>query len=141
MGCSVPMITRTLPADVDLLYLHRLDPARYPVLLESSATGPHGRWDMLLLHAGESFALGRDGVVRDQHGARSLLVVSWLALDPCDIVDGWVTSPARTVLYCATALPFADLAEQLNGRPQPRHLCLRLRRVRVPTESYRREKA
>ena len=70
MGCTSPMISRTLPAGLDLLDLHRLDPGRYRVLLESSATGPHGRWDMLLLHAGESFALGRDGVVRDQHGAR-----------------------------------------------------------------------
>ncbi len=69
MGCSVPMITRTLPADVDLLDLHRLDPARYPVLLESSATGAHGRWDMLLAHDGTSFALRRDGLVRDQEGA------------------------------------------------------------------------
>ena len=60
------MITRTLPADFDLLDLHRLDPARYPVLLESSATGAHGRWDMLLVHDGGSFALHRDGVVRDQ---------------------------------------------------------------------------
>ncbi|HOZ25195.1 MAG TPA: chorismate-binding protein, partial [Thermomonas sp.] len=63
------MITRTLPADVDLLDLHRLDPARYPVLLESSATGAHGRWDMLLAHDGTSFALRRDGLVRDQEGA------------------------------------------------------------------------
>ena len=68
MGCSLPMITRTLRADFDLLDLHRLDPARYPVLLESSATGAHGRWDMLLLHAGESFALHRDGMVRDECG-------------------------------------------------------------------------
>ncbi|HSD17326.1 MAG TPA: aminodeoxychorismate synthase component I [Thermomonas sp.] len=63
------MITRPLPADFDLLDLHRLDPARYPVLLESSATGAHGRWDMLLAHDGESFALHRDSVVRDQDGA------------------------------------------------------------------------
>ena len=62
--------TRTLPADLDLLDLHRLDPARYPVLLESSATGAHGRWDMLLAHEGDAFALHRDGVVRDQDGAR-----------------------------------------------------------------------
>jgi anthranilate synthase component I len=62
------VLTRQLPADFDLLDLHRLDPARYPVLLESSATGAHGRWDMLLVHDGESFALHHDGVVRDQAG-------------------------------------------------------------------------
>ena len=58
------MTAATLPADIDLLDLHRLDPARYPVLLESSATGAHGRRDLLLAHAGEGFALHRDGVVR-----------------------------------------------------------------------------
>ena len=62
------MITRILPADFDLLDLHRLDPARYPVLLESSATGAHGRWDMLLAHDGEGFALHVDGVVRSLAG-------------------------------------------------------------------------
>ncbi|WP_256645375.1 aminodeoxychorismate synthase component I [Thermomonas paludicola] len=64
------MIAATLPADVDLLALHRLDPARYPVLLESSAAGAHGRVDMLLAHAGEGFALHRDGVVRTLAGER-----------------------------------------------------------------------
>ena len=80
------MITQRLPAEFDLLDLHRLDPARYPVLLESSAVGAHGRWDMLLAHDGESFALHRDGVVRDQAGARldgrflDVLDARWQAL-------------------------------------------------------------
>ncbi|HWS78492.1 MAG TPA: aminodeoxychorismate synthase, component I, partial [Thermomonas sp.] len=59
------MHVRALTQAFDLLDLHRLDPVRYPVLLESTATGAHGRWDMLLLHAGESFVLQSDGVVRD----------------------------------------------------------------------------
>ncbi len=58
--------TRALPADIDLLALHRLNAARYPVLFESSASGAHGRWDMLLAHTGERFELQSDGVVRDQ---------------------------------------------------------------------------
>ena len=62
------MTARPLPAGLDLLDLHRLDPARYPVLLESSATGAHGRRDLLLAHAGEGFALHRDGVVRSLAG-------------------------------------------------------------------------
>ena len=62
------MITRALPADIDLLSLHRLAPGRYPVLFESSASGAHGRWDMLLAHAGERLELQHDGVVRDQEG-------------------------------------------------------------------------
>ena len=84
------MLTRKLPADFDLLDLHRLDPARYPVLLESSAAGAHGRWDMLLAHDGESFALHRDGVVRDQDGARregrflDVLDAHWQALRHVD---------------------------------------------------------
>ena len=65
MGCSQPMIIRTLSTDIDLLALHRLAPERYPVLFESSAFGAHGRWDMLLAQAGERFELQRDGVVRD----------------------------------------------------------------------------
>ena len=62
------MHVRTLTQAFDLLDLHRLDPARYPVLLESSATGAHGRWDMLLAHEGAGFALHRDGGTRDQDG-------------------------------------------------------------------------
>ncbi len=61
------MITRILAADIDLLALHRLAPDRYPVLFESSASGAHGRWDMLLAHAGERLQLQPDGVVRDHH--------------------------------------------------------------------------
>lgn len=65
---AMPLI-RALPADTDLLALHRLDPARYPLLLESSAAGTaQGRWDILLLTSGESFQLDRDGAVRDQAG-------------------------------------------------------------------------
>lgn len=63
------MILRDLPAATDLLALHRLDPARYPVLLESSSGGPLGRHDLLLVHAGEGFALHRDGCVRTLAGA------------------------------------------------------------------------
>ena len=60
--------TRAIPSGLDLLDLHRLDPARYPVLLESSASGAHGRRHLLLAHAGEGFALHRDGVVRTLAG-------------------------------------------------------------------------
>lgn len=63
------LVSRAIPADVDLLDLHRLAPARYPVLLESTARGTaQGRWDLLLASAGDGFALGGDGVVRDPGG-------------------------------------------------------------------------
>ncbi len=62
------LVTRSLAADIDLLELHRLAPGCYPVLFESSASGAHGRWDMLLAHAGDYLELTVDGTVRDQHG-------------------------------------------------------------------------
>ncbi|MGS1079724.1 aminodeoxychorismate synthase component I [Pseudoxanthomonas beigongshangi] len=64
--------TRALSPDTDLLALHRRDPSRYPVLLESVASGTvQGRWDMLLMAAeDEGFTLHHDGRVRDLHGAQ-----------------------------------------------------------------------
>ena len=60
------LVTRPLDPALDLLALHRLAPARYPVLLESSAHGTaQGRWDLLLATDGESLRLDADGVVRD----------------------------------------------------------------------------
>ena len=61
--------TRTLPADTDLLALHRLDPQRYPVLLESVASGTaQGRWDLLLASDGSGLRLEVDGSTRDLDG-------------------------------------------------------------------------
>ena len=54
----------TLPDPGDLLALHRLDPQRYPFLLESAASGtPQGRCDLLLGWPGESLVLERDGAL------------------------------------------------------------------------------
>jgi anthranilate synthase component 1 len=64
------LVTRQLPADIDLLALQRLAPQRYP-LLESSAAGTaQGRWDLLLATNGESLALDRAGVTRRADGGR-----------------------------------------------------------------------
>ena len=61
--------TRALPSDTDLLALHRLDPLRYPVLLESVASGTaQGRWDFLLVADGKGLRLDADGVTRDLQG-------------------------------------------------------------------------
>lgn len=67
------IVTRALPADCDLLRLHRLAPARYPMLLQStssSLTAGHtlGRWDMLLVADGEALRLEQDGALLDEHG-------------------------------------------------------------------------
>jgi anthranilate synthase component 1 len=64
------LVTRALPADTDLLALHRHAPARYPLLLESAASGTaQGRWDLLLATDGASLTLRDDGVVRREDGA------------------------------------------------------------------------
>ncbi len=44
-------------AGFDLLDLHALDPGRYPHLLESSAHGPQGRFDILFAFPGEALVL------------------------------------------------------------------------------------
>jgi anthranilate synthase component 1 len=75
------LLTRQLPSDLDLLSLHRSAPARYPLLLESSAHGSaQGRWDLLLAANGECLRLDRDGVTRD-HGDRVLTSDFLAALD------------------------------------------------------------
>lgn len=57
-----------LPADIDLLALHRLAPHRYPVLLESTAAGKQGQWDMLLIADGGQLRLQADGRVHREDG-------------------------------------------------------------------------
>ncbi|MGE8221013.1 MAG: aminodeoxychorismate synthase component I [Stenotrophomonas acidaminiphila] len=57
-----------LHADTDLLALHRLSPQRYPLLLESTAAGRQGRWDLLLVADGGQLRLDADGTVRREDG-------------------------------------------------------------------------
>jgi anthranilate synthase component I len=54
--------SRALPPNTDLLALHRLAPARYPMLLESVASGTaQGRWDLLLVANGSGLLLDPQG--------------------------------------------------------------------------------
>ena len=67
------IVARTLPAGLDLLALHRLAPARYPALLQSTSSSLQaghalGRWDMLLVADGGHLQCDADGVVRDEAG-------------------------------------------------------------------------
>ncbi|MDQ3229104.1 MAG: aminodeoxychorismate synthase, component I, partial [Pseudomonadota bacterium] len=64
------LVTRPLPAEIDLLDLHRRAPARYPLLLESAAHGTaQGRWDLLMACNGESLSLDAAGIVRRHDGS------------------------------------------------------------------------
>ncbi|MEN5038742.1 aminodeoxychorismate synthase component I [Stenotrophomonas sp. TWI1149] len=79
--------TLPLPATTDLLALQRLAPQRYPLLMESTASGTaQGRWDLLLMGNGEALALHADGVVRDADGVAhdgrflDVLDAHWAAL-------------------------------------------------------------
>lgn len=92
------LITRPLPADLDLLALHRAAPQRYPMLLESVAHGPaHARWDLLLAADGARLTLGADGVTRDAQGG----AVDGGFLDALDAA--W---QAVRVERCASRWPF-----------------------------------
>jgi anthranilate synthase component 1 len=62
--------SRALPCDTDLLALHRQSPSRYPLLLESVASGTaQGRWDMLLVTDGSGLQLDAQGHTRALDGA------------------------------------------------------------------------
>ncbi|MGY1519565.1 aminodeoxychorismate synthase component I [Luteimonas sp. A482] len=78
------LISRPLPPDTDLLALHRLDPGRYRLLLQSVAHGTaQARWDLLLATDGGSLTLGNDGVTRDGSG----VAMAGTFLDALD--DAW----------------------------------------------------
>ncbi|MEG2803858.1 aminodeoxychorismate synthase component I [Stenotrophomonas sp.] len=81
------LLIQSLPATTDLLALQRVAPARYPLLMESTASGTaQGRWDLLLMGNGQALALHADGVVRDADGERhpgrflDVLDAHWAAL-------------------------------------------------------------
>ena len=60
---------RELSPGLDLLALHRLDPVRYPLLLESVAGGNAlSRWDLLLVADGAGLRLDADGITRRLDG-------------------------------------------------------------------------
>ena len=120
-----------LPADTDLLALHRLAPARYPLLLESVASGTaQGRWDLLLASDGSGLALDADGVLRDLDGVvlpggfLEALDAQWRQLRlPLDAASPW---PCRggwaLLLYyelAAQVEPVLELPRRpAGGRPQ-----------------------
>jgi len=123
------MPTLPLAAEIDLLALHRLAPARYPALFESTAHGTvHGRWDLLLVAAGEQLQLGADGVTRNGEGHAlhgdflALLDAAWAGARQAARVDpalpfcgGW----ALLLDYelAAQIEPILDLPARKDGLP------------------------
>ena len=90
------MLIHDLPGDTDLLALQRSAPARYPLLMESVASGTvHGRWDLLLASTGEGLRLDGDGVTRTLDGAPldgeflALLDAAWQPLRTARAASPW----------------------------------------------------
>ena len=93
---------RALAPGFDLLALQQRARARYPLLLESVASGTaHGRWDVLLAASGGRLVLERDGPVRREDGRPvgtdflAALDADWGALrrpasaSPWPFLGGW----------------------------------------------------
>lgn len=77
------VIVRELNSPVDLLALHRLQPARYPHLLQSTA---QGKYDILFACPAESLVLDSAGRLYGSHASHDGDFLSslddWFALDP-----------------------------------------------------------
>ncbi len=107
---------RVLPADIDLLALHRAHPERYPMLLESVAGGTTlSRWDLLLVGDGTGLRLELDGLTRNLSGD----VVSGNFLDALD--SHWSRQRSKAP---RKELPFGGgwglfLAYELAGQVEP----------------------
>ena len=126
------LVQRELPVDVDLLALHRVDRARYPLLLESVASGAPpsasglapaasagmenagaanslSRWDLLLCANGEGLQLAADGVTRTLAGASltgtflDAMDAAWRALR-CENGDAMLPFRGGWALYLSYEL-------------------------------------
>ncbi len=129
-----------LPADTDLLALHRRAPARYPLLMESAAAGtPQGRYDLLLVADGSGLRLDADGITRMLDGAAAVadsvgtpflqaLDATWRAARAADPHDGEIDAALRWPFRGGWALlldyelgaqiePVLDLPARRDGLP------------------------
>ena len=114
---------RELSPSLDLLALHRRDPVRYPLLLESVAGGNAlSRWDLLLVADGGGLRLESDGVTRRLDGEQ----VAGKFLDCLD--EDWAQlrddSAESIDPHAATPLPFRGgwglfLAYELAAQIEP----------------------
>ncbi len=106
-------IVRELDRAIDLLALHRSQPARYPHLLQSSA---HGRYDILFACPGDSLVLEAAGRLHGPHARAE-------AGDFLDSLDDWWQ--AGLAGAPDGALPFSGgwflyLGYELAGQVEPR---------------------
>jgi anthranilate synthase component 1 len=124
---------RPLPADTDLLSLHRLAPARYPLLLESVAGG-NARWDHVFATDGSGLRLDADGITRDlegnalEGGFLELLDAAWRAAGPVDRVEGGPPFRGGWALYLGYELAAQiEPVLRLPNAPGPLPVALALR--------------
>ena len=134
-GC----VARALPWDIDLLALHRLDPARYPHLLESAARGlasSDNRHDILFAFPGETLAPERgflqafdaafaaDKIARDASAGDLPFRGGWfvyLGYELAGEVEPTLRLPAARGLTaalptaCAVRVPAAVLRDRIDG--------------------------
>ena len=125
---------RPLPADIDLLALHRLDSSRYPLLLESVAGGNAlSRWDLLLLTDGAGLRLDADGRTRRLDGQSlagnflDLLDAEWQAIR-CGVTDASLPFRGGWALFLAYELAGQiEPVLRMNVAPGPLPVALALR--------------
>ena len=128
------MITRELPSDLDLLALHRAQPACYPLLLESVAGGNAlSRWDLLLIGNGEGLRLEPDGQTRRLDGKPlpekflDALDADWTA-QRCGVTDATLPFRGGWALFLAYELAAQiEPVLQLPKAPGPLPVALALR--------------
>ncbi len=127
-----------IAAPVDLAALRRVAPARYPLLMVSSAAAldasarKHARWDMLLAGDGRGFALHADGRVRDlegrvlEGGFLERLEAAWQSTrvppEECDVDVPALPFRGGWALFCgyemaAEVEPILELPHAQGGLP------------------------
>jgi anthranilate synthase component 1 len=124
---------RTLPADTDLLSLHRLAPSRWPLLLESIAGG-NARWDLLFATDGTGLKLEADGLTRDLQGDAlpgrflDLLDAQWRKAGPSPRIADGLPFHGGWALYLSYELAAqVEPVLQLPPAPGPLPVALALR--------------
>ena len=128
------MITRELPTDIDLLALHRAEPARYRLLLESVAGGNAlSRWDLLLIGNDEGLRLEADGQTRRLDGTAlpgtflDALDADWRA-QRCGVTDASLPFRGGWALFLAYELAGQiETILALPAAPGPLPVALALR--------------